>query len=208
MPKVEHILTILELLLGRQYVTVPTIEETCNVSKRTAFRYIGTLRDAGIPVCNNHTGEGYYLRASETLKNNLTKTEAAMLYMGTILLEQHFSGNKLRSVKSARVKLEAIVPSGFREAMSAGNELLGSKDLGEEGRSSILIALLLLAEKNGHAIEISVAADNGDEPKTWKISRPHLSFKRRWHVIGETSNRSGKVNVPVDDITDLKVGES
>ncbi|MFH2057175.1 MAG: HTH domain-containing protein [bacterium] len=208
MPKVEHILTILELLYGRNYVTLPTIEDTCGVSKRTAFRYIGTLRDAGIPVCNDHSGQGYYLRTSETLKSKLTKTEAALLYLGTILVERMLAGSSLKSVKSARVKLEAVVPSGFREAIKTGRQLLGSHELGEEGRSSILIALLLLAEKTGDSLDIVLRGKNGDQPQTCILSRPHLSFNRSWHIIGRTRGGDDEVSIPVDDIADLKVGES
>ena len=208
MNKIDHILTILQLLYGRKYVRLSTIENTCGVSKRTAFRYIATIRDAGIPVCNDNHGQGYYLRTNETLKNKLTKAEAALMYLGTILIERFFAGESLRSLKSARVKLEAVIPTGFRETIEAGRHLLVSKELGEEGRSSILIALLLLAEKANNTIEIVSKGEDERPEKSSMLRMPHLALDKFWYVADKAGDSEAEPRIRIDDIIDLRVGDA
>jgi len=201
MPKVDRLLTLLQMLHNRSYVTIESIQEVFGVSERTAFRYIGSLRDAGIPVYNAYCNGGYRLKAGDNLKTKFTQSESVLLFLASVLAEDVVGQESLETLRSARAKLEATVSLAVREALDLGEQILGKPGLQGEGRRSLLVTLLLIA---GVAKEpVQVTYDNGNSrPERRTINKPAVGFNNQYMLSDAADTSEGAI--PLDAIRDVQ----
>ena len=60
MNRIDRLYALLILIQGRKFTPIHKIEERFNISKRTVFRDIRALEDAGVPI-GNEPQKGYFI---------------------------------------------------------------------------------------------------------------------------------------------------
>lgn len=204
MPKIDKLLILLELLGNRQVVSVSEIMEACHITERTVFRYLNTLADANFPYEYDYDLGGYRLLGKRNLLAQFSDSEMAVLYYGTLLLEQFAGKSALDSIKSARVKLESRLSKKLQQMLDAGREMmLGASQTG--GLTDLVVmSMLLLASRQGAAVKVNYI-DVGGDTQELLINRPKIIYDREW-LVGEESGPSGQVRVPIRQIQDINLG--
>ena len=67
MNKLQKIIKLLRLLQENNVVSLHKIVENCEVSERTAYRYVKNLIDAGIPIHYDYHRGGYRLANTDNI---------------------------------------------------------------------------------------------------------------------------------------------
>ncbi len=67
MNKLQKIIRLLRLLQENNVVSLQKIVAICEISERTAYRYVKNLIDAGIPIFYDYHRGGYRLSNSENI---------------------------------------------------------------------------------------------------------------------------------------------
>ena len=79
MKKFDRLVVILSLLNDKKVVSVNELKSTLGVSKRSIYRYIRSLQDAGFPIYYNFKGGGYSFSENYSLKKGILSPEEQLV---------------------------------------------------------------------------------------------------------------------------------
>lgn len=114
MNKTDRQLAIMLELQRSKLVRAEDLASLFETSVRTIYRDIQALSEMGIPIIGA-PGQGYSLMEGYFLPPvGLTAEEAVALLMGTDFIEQRLDGDYANVSRSARRKIEAILPETVR----------------------------------------------------------------------------------------------
>src|SRR5579863_8634230 len=116
---IMRVLTVLEILQARDYVSGAELAERLEVDLRTVQRYIVRLKDLNIPVDSSRGGGGSYrLRPGFRLPPLLlTNEEAFALSLGLRALRQVGLSAFAPATEGTLMKLERVLPESLRESI-------------------------------------------------------------------------------------------
>lgn len=80
MKPIEKQILLYHLLHSRKYVTIDTIKKVCNISQRTAYRYLKILSEINIPIIFDKSSRGYYLN-QKTQRNDCFNIDSGVLIL-------------------------------------------------------------------------------------------------------------------------------
>lgn len=190
--RLRRLLRLIELLQSGRPYNSDQLAAECEVSRRTVFRDMQALLEAGFPAVYNHERNAYYLpRPFLIPTQELSPTETMSLLLmceqvGHLGLGIPFEG----SAKAAADKLRLSLPEHLRvlaqksvEALSIQldprNPLHGQRDIFE-------LVMRAIVERKPVRIEYSSPAER--EIIKTLLSPYRLLFSRRsWYVIGRSS---------------------
>lgn len=168
------------------------LAEICNISRRTVFRDIGALQEAGIHVHYDAERQGYFLKRPCFLRPaDLTLEETLSLIVMGIELGNSQSGLMFCDhVRTAAMKLTCNLPDRLREAVGQVSESiqiqLASNAATEEERDIFDMVRSGLAERRCLRIHYDSVFEG--EVIVTKLSGYRILFSRReWYVIGRSS---------------------
>ena len=127
MKRTERLFAIAEYLRGRRSgVTAEALAERFEVTVRTIYRDLDSLRDARLPVHSERgRGGGFALDRSYTLPPvNFTAREAAMLVFGGDYLDRMRSFPFVRALREAVDKVRAALPKQAQRELASFSERL------------------------------------------------------------------------------------
>lgn len=163
----------------------------CNVSKRTIFRDLDVLREAGLPLLYHEPDQRYYVQREYFLPpTNFTADEALAL----IVLCHELGGRDgvpyYEAARSAAVKLESTLPAGIREklldfasAVRIQMPPRASNDMNEP-----IYQQLLRAVAQRQAVRLTYNSLTEWETISTLVHPYRVLFSRRsWYVIGRSS---------------------
>lgn len=161
------------------------------MSRRTIFRDLRLLRDAGVPYVYDEDQLRYYLPSEYYLPpTNFTPQEALAVIVMCNELGNHSSVPLLRSARRAATKLESSLPRELRDYISAVSPGISMQMV---PNSTALMNhdyydLLVGAVARRRCVRITYASyTEADEIKT-RLAPYRLLFSRRsWYVIGRSS---------------------
>ena len=113
----SRVLTVLELLQSRPFISGPELAARLEMDVRTVRRYITHLQDVGIPVEAN-TGRygGYRLRPGFKLPPlMLTEEEATAIMLGLLGTSWLEIGQSSVAIEGALAKVSRVLPRHARE---------------------------------------------------------------------------------------------
>lgn len=111
MNRTDRLLSILIELQRKQIVTANSLAEKFEICKRTIYRDMQALSESGVPIFSI-PGQGYSLMDGYFLPPiQLKPEEAVTLLLGSDYVEQNLDSAFSTHAKSAKEKLEAILPS-------------------------------------------------------------------------------------------------
>jgi len=119
MNKTDRLLAIVLELQGRGWRRAEDLAETFETSKRTIYRDIQALGQAGVPLLST-PGRGYALMAGYFLPPlSFTADEATILLLGSDLMAQSFDAQYRAAAESASRKIAGVLPEKQREPVRA-----------------------------------------------------------------------------------------
>jgi predicted DNA-binding transcriptional regulator YafY len=114
MNRTDRLLAIILELQDRKHLRAEDLAAIFEVNKRTIYRDIQALCEAGVPVVAV-TGQGYSLLEGYFLPPiSFSPDEALLLMLGSEVMAQNFDAHYRTSARSARRKIEAVLPEALR----------------------------------------------------------------------------------------------
>jgi predicted DNA-binding transcriptional regulator YafY len=115
----SRVLTVLELLQARPYITGPELAARLEMDVRTVRRYITHLQDVGIPVeANIGRYGGYRLRPGFKLPPLIfTEEEATAIMLGLLASSWLEIGQSSHAIEGALAKVSRVLPLKARERL-------------------------------------------------------------------------------------------
>jgi predicted DNA-binding transcriptional regulator YafY len=115
MNRTDRLLAIILELQGKGRQRADDLAETFETSKRTIYRDIQALGEAGVPIISI-PGRGYSLMKGYFLPPlSFSTDEATMLILGSDLMAQSFDAQYRSAALAARRKIEDVLPEKLRE---------------------------------------------------------------------------------------------
>ena len=206
--RIHRLLKLIGLLqaAGRGW-NVDSLAGACEVSRRTIFRDLDALRQAGVPLVFDDQQQRYHIPGTYFLPpTNFTPEEALALI---VLCHELGDGSSLpffEPARSAAVKLESSLPSRLRERLRSvadavriqparSNPLVGKKPIYEQ---------LLEAIAQRRSVRIHYGSLTEWQEICTRLSPYRLLFSRRsWYVIGRSSLHRGTRTFNVGRIREL-----
>lgn len=166
------------------------LAETLEVSKRTIYRDIQSLSEAGIPLIAM-TGYGYSLIENYFLPPvNFSTDEALMLILGSDVMQQNFDAKYRRAAQSATTKIETILPKNLQEEIQYLREnftFFGMKDMNEQ--NALYLSQIRRAMIERQCIKMTYTkriVEKGNQTSLERIVAPYslASLEHDWYLMG------------------------
>lgn len=115
MNRTDRLLAIVLELQGKGWQRSADLARTFETSKRTIYRDIQALGEAGVPLIST-PGRGYSLMEGYFLPPlSFSTDEATMLLLGSDFMAQNFDAQYRAAAQSASRKIEGVLPEKLRE---------------------------------------------------------------------------------------------
>lgn len=210
--RLQRLLRLIELLQsGRRYNT-QQLSDSCRVSRRTVFRDLRLLQEAGLEVHFDDEQRGYTRRANWLPPTSLTLDETlSLIVLCHDLGSAHVGIPFHESARSAAVKLMGNLPTHLREEMSAMTELITVQLDSHNPLPRSRDSYQALTEALGSRCQIRIRYKSLSELKeiVTLLSPYRILFSRRsWYVIGRSSLHREVRTFNVGRIMDAEIIES
>ena len=165
--------------------------EACGVSRRTIFRDLETLREAGVPVEFDREEERYSIASDYFLPPTNFTTQEALALMA--LAGQVSTGAQLpfyEQAQQAALKLESSLPQALRDELQTLTRSIqiNVKQVAPLEDKQDIYQQLLDAIARRKVVRIDYESFTEWEPITTKLRPYRLLFSRHsWYVIGRSS---------------------
>jgi len=125
MNRLDRLTSILIQLQSKQLTTAREIAERFEVTKRTIYRDIQTLRLAGVPI-GEEEGKGYFLVEGYRLPPVMfTMEEARALITTSKILNYHTEDSLKQNYESALLKIKAVLSTKDKDKLEFLNSRIG-----------------------------------------------------------------------------------
>ncbi|MBN2731470.1 MAG: YafY family transcriptional regulator [Balneolaceae bacterium] len=115
MNRTDRLTAMIIYLQGRSRVTVEDLSERYDISKRTVYRDLRALQEAGVPI-GSEAGKGYFIVKGYHLPPVMfDKNEAAALLAGERLMEKWSETKLSQSYTAALDKIRSVLRSREKE---------------------------------------------------------------------------------------------
>ncbi|RKT68539.1 transcriptional regulator [Saccharothrix variisporea] len=200
-------LLALELLQGSPGITADRLADKLGVSERAARRYVGILREAGVPIESERGPYGGY-RVGRGLRPSLlmlTSTEALALVMA-VLDGHHEAGDPTDPVGSALGKLIKALPEPVAaQAQAVRRTTAPAPDRAAARPAPDTTATLVRACADHHAVRLDYRSEAGSEWTTdvdpWAVVVRH----GRWYLLCRSRHSDTRRAYRVDRVRAVTV---
>ena len=189
--RVRRMLTILSVLQNPYGRNATSLAGMCGVSKRTVFRDLRLLKEAGLPLLFDERNERYTLGSNPKLPlRPFEPLEALALIV--LCHENARSQNVplLEYAASAAMKLETMLPHAVRQYVQprAGAIAFGPRPVGCKPRSAELFPLLIDAVADRRSVRLAYESVADEAEITFKLNPYKIVHCRHaWYVVGRSS---------------------
>jgi len=218
MNRTDRLLAIILELQGKGRQRAEDLAETFETSKRTIYRDIQALGEAGVPVVSI-PGRGYSLMKGYFLPPlSFTTDEATMLLLGSDLMAQSFDAQYRAAALAANRKIEGVLPEKLRDEVhylqesirfvtsTAMGQPTETEKLQQLRRAILQRSTIRFCYFTRHPSSTTEAArDPGVPTQSTREADPYglVHFLNAWHVIAYCHLRQGIRNFRLDRIDDL-----
>jgi len=188
MNRFDRVSAILVLLQTKRWVTANEISERFEVSKRTIYRDLQTLQEAGIPI-GAEAGKGYFIVEGFHLPPVMfTPDEASSLILVGKLIEKMADQSIGKGYNSALEKIRAILPEKektYLEKLDKGIEVFYSSSLISSDLAGNILSEIQRVLANKLVITIDYHSLHKDETITNRDVEPIVLcfYSMHWHLI-------------------------
>ncbi len=177
MPKVENLVLLLNLLHHRRSVDVKTIVRECDISERTAYRYVRSLETAGFPVYFDPDVGGYRLLEKGSSFSRLSPDESAAILFALEFLESSLIPESFGPIHRARTKLQLHLSGDTPRFFANTLTTMSTRDKGSSIKEMLIVALVRLASHLKRSVRIC-HHDGGRDTVHTEIRCPKLVYDK------------------------------
>lgn len=207
MNRIDRLTGTILLLQSHRCVTASQIAAHWEISERTVYRDIAALGEAGVPIVGE-AGTGYRLMAGYNVPPIMfTSDEAAALFVGAEAADQVADESLKRSLRSALLRIRAVLPQDRQNDLSRLKEVvgvwLGASVASASGKLLMPVQEAILGRR---CIELQydTPARSG---RTSRVVEPLglMFYSGHWHLIGFCRLREDFRDFRVDRIEKLEL---
>jgi predicted DNA-binding transcriptional regulator YafY len=185
MNRIDRLNALLIHLQGKPRVPLTELEERFEIGRRTVFRDIRSLIDAGVPI-GGDAGEGYFIVEGYHLPPVVfNKEEASAILMGAKFIERSADTQTIETFNKAMYKIKAVLKYSDKEFLD-----------NLEDRISIRPSPVPIQKPDSHLSEIQLAIATNrvlsmtyyshyNDSTTQREVEPlgMVFYSSRWHLI-------------------------
>ena len=206
---VIRVLTVLEVLQARDYVSGAELAERLEVDLRTVQRYIVRLKDLSIPVESSRgVGGAYRLKPGFRLPPLLlTNEEAFALSLGLHSLRQVGLSAFAPATEVVLAKLRRVLPEALRQSVSTVDDVVAI----EPGPWVVTTSVEYLiraatAIRSGRRIRFDYETHEGARSRRQIEPYAVMHTDGRWYLIGYCLSRKAMRTFRLDRVSKLEIG--
>ncbi len=206
---IMRVLTVLEVLQARDFVSGAELAERLEVDLRTVQRYIVRLKDLSIPVESSRgVGGAYRLKPGFRLPPLLlTNEEAFALSLGLHSLRQVGLSAFAPATEGALAKLRRVLPEALRESIRTVDDVVAIEP-GPWVVTTSVEDLIRAASaiRTGRRVRFDYESHQG--ARTRRQIEPYavMHTDGRWYLIGYCLTRKAMRTFRLDRTSNLTVG--
>ncbi len=179
---------------------------TFETSKRTIYRDMEALSEAGVPVVAV-PGQGYALMAGYFLPPLSFRTdEATMLLLGSDVMAQQFDAQYRAAAQSAAAKIEGVLPEKLRAEVRDLQESIRFFAPGDPAEHETLLHLRrAILDRTTVRFRYTARIPSEPEPPIYREVDPYalIHVGGTWHLTGYDHLRRDMRTFRLDRIEDL-----
>ena len=201
MKRLERITAIQIQLQSKKLVIAREMAERFEVTNRTIYRDIQTLRQAGVPI-GEEEGKGYFLVDGYRLPPVMfTPAEAKLLVAVKNILNYHTEDSLNKNFESALLKIKAVLPNSEKNKL----EFLDSRIAFHEPWAPKSSHLEQIQKSITETIKLKISYHSKKDKDTVRIIHPYaLYFSGAvWTTIGYCELRKEIREFRLDRINSL-----
>lgn len=211
MNRIDRLTAILIHLQSKKIVTAREIAERFDISKRTVYRDIRALEEAGIPI-GSEAGVGYFIVDSYHLPPvGFSKEEASALLIANKLTQKLADRTLQDNLNSALYKIRSVLNVSEKEFIANIDqhiEVFSSSPIQKKEIPEKIIDTILKGIDKKLAIKLEYNSLSKSEV-TCRIVEPvgicHYSFN--WHLIAYCKMRKDYRDFRIDRIKSIRITE-
>lgn len=209
MNRIDRISAILIHLQSKQIVKASELAKRFEVSKRTIYRDIRSLEEAGVPL-GGEAGVGYFLSDNYHLPPiSLTREEAGSFIVAAKLMEKHSDFSINQQFQSGLTKIRSVLRNTDKDYLANIEdqiEVLNTSNRGDSCTSNPFFALAMQAMNEGKVLEIEYISGYTNEETRREVEPYNLWFySMNWHLIGYCRKRKGYRDFRMDRIKSVTI---
>jgi len=195
MNKTYRILQMINLLDHRRSVSLETIQKTCNIPERTAYRYLNTISEADIPIYYDSQEHAYRLTRQGVLQvDDLSLGEAVIVVLALKLLASTVSEDYQDEVDKLLSKV--LVRQNFPVEEIFPVVKHGIEDQSINADLSELLSSLLVHAAISCRREVYLSTrDREQAGSEVKLENPGWLFKDTWHLMEKGRSEEGETEL-------------
>ncbi len=209
MNRIDRISAILIQLQTKKYVTAGEIADRFSISKRTIYRDLKALDEAGIPL-GAEAGKGYFLVEGFHLPPVMfTPNEANALLMAGKMVEKFTDKSINRQFESALFKIKSVLPEKEKEFLNDLNSTIQVFHSMAQEPSPGYLSELQLALAQRRTLTIDYRSQYKEEHTKNRIVEPLgiCFYSMHWHLIAYCRMREEYRDFRIDRISTLKTND-
>lgn len=189
--RVHRLIKLISLLQGGRGHNVTSMARECKVTRRTIFRDLDVLKQAGIPIIYHDPEQTYRLAGSHLLPPTSLSPQEALAIV--VLCHELGSDGRLpfqNAAKTAALKIENSLPAHLREQLRGvtGSVKIRLPQVQHANGSAHTYDRLLHSLSQRRAMRIDYDSFSDRERIHTKLNPYQLLFHNHsWYVIGRSS---------------------
>ena len=204
--RLTRLTSILIQLQSKRLLTANELAEKFEISKRTIYRDIRTLEQAGVPVLTEE-GKGYTLMEGYRIPPVMfTENEANALITAEKLVRKNKDASLVKDYTDAIHKIKAVLRNNTKDKANLLSERILSAQNLENSRTSNNLSILQLALTNFNLVQIQYYSPYNDET-TQRTIEPFAIYttQENWLLIAFCRLRKDYRSFRLDRIKSLLV---
>lgn len=207
MNRIDRLNALLIHLQGKPRVTLSELEERFEIGRRTVFRDIKSLMEAGVPI-GGDAGEGYFVVEGYHLPPVVfNKEEASAILMGAKFIEHSADSHTIQAFEKAMFKIKAVLKYSDKEFLENLDERITIRpSLAPKQFPDSHIAEIQMAIATSQLISITYYSGYNDSTTKREVEPLGMVFySRRWHLIAYCRLRQDLRDFRADRIQKVKM---
>jgi len=204
--RLTRLTSILIQLQSKRLLTANELAEKFTISKRTIYRDIKTLEQAGVPILTEE-GKGYTLMEGYRMPPVMfTENEANALITAEQLVLKNKDASLVKDYTDAIHKIKAVLRNNTKDKANLLSERVLSGQNLESSRTSNNLSVLQLALTNFNLVQIQYYSPYNDQI-TKRIVEPFAIYttQENWLLIAFCRLRKDYRSFRLDRIKSIQV---
>lgn len=207
MNRIDRLNALLIHLQGKPRVPLAELEDRFEIGRRTVFRDIRSLIDAGVPI-GGDAGEGYFIVEGYHLPPVVfNKEEATAILMGAKFVERSADVHTIQEYEKAMYKIKAVLKYSDKEFLNNLDERISIRP-GPNVPQPVdsHIAEIQRAIATNRLISMTYYSQYNDSTTSREVEPLGMVFySGRWHLIAFCRLRQDLRDFRTDRIQKVKV---